>query len=211
MKLNNKTIIAARLIALLLFGTSCFAQSSRAPASTKSRLDKPLNILLKPEPVLSAEQKKQIAGHAEKVILRVEFLDLGLIGAITPIGSTPEDFTEAAVEAAGRIKFEPEIRNGRRVTVYKAIEYIFAAPEIEVEAAAPADIEKARAIISRAVEKLGGQRYLQIKSQVGRGQYSIIQNGAVVSFQTFIDVIAYPDKEITEFKRRGIKTVQANS
>ena len=71
--------------------------------------------------------------------------------------------------------------------------------------------EKAQAIVARAVQVLGGDRYLQVRSQVGRGKYSVIQNGGVVSFQSFIDVIVFPDKERTEFKDGGAKTVQTNT
>jgi hypothetical protein len=71
--------------------------------------------------------------------------------------------------------------------------------------------ERAQAIIAKAVQVLGGDPYLQVKSQIGRGKYSVIQNNAVVSFQGFIDVIVFPDKERTEFKGSGSKTVQTNT
>jgi hypothetical protein len=44
--------------------------------------------------------------------------------------------------------------------------------------------EKAEAIIKRAVENLGGEKYLQVKSQIGRGKYHIMRDGAMVSYQT---------------------------
>ena len=65
-------------------------------------------------------------------------------------------------------------------------------------------------VIKRAVENLGGERYLSVKTQIGRGRYSIFREGAVVSSQTFVDVIVFPDKERTEFKSRGVKTIQTN-
>lgn len=71
--------------------------------------------------------------------------------------------------------------------------------------------EKAEAVIKKAVEKLGGEKYLQVKSIVGRGKFSVLRDGAVISFQSFVDVIAYPDKERTEFKQGGVKTVQTNT
>ncbi len=70
--------------------------------------------------------------------------------------------------------------------------------------------EKAEAIVKRAVEILGGEKYLQAKSQIGRGKYSILRDGALISFQAFVDVIVFPDKERTEFKVAGEKIVQAN-
>ena len=71
--------------------------------------------------------------------------------------------------------------------------------------------EKAEAVLKQAVEKLGGAKYLQVKSIVGRGRFSILRDGAIVSFQSFTDVIVYPDKERTEFKEGSLKTVQTNT
>src|SRR5687767_9070080 len=55
--------------------------------------------------------------------------------------------------------------------------------------------EKAAAIIGRAIERLGGERYLQVRSQISRGKFSIMKAGALISFQTFFDVIVFPDRE----------------
>lgn len=70
--------------------------------------------------------------------------------------------------------------------------------------------EKAEAILKRAVQTMGGDKYLKATTQIGRGKYSVIRDGTVVSFQSFIDVIVFPDKERTEFKGGGVKTVQVN-
>lgn len=69
---------------------------------------------------------------------------------------------------------------------------------------------QAEAILKNAVRYLGGDRYLKVSSQIGRGRFSIFKEGAVVSFQSFIDVIVFPDKERTEFRSGKIKTVQTN-
>lgn len=74
----------------------------------------------------------------------------------------------------------------------------------------PAD-EKAEAVIKKAVEKLGGEKYLQIKSIVGRGKFSLLRDNTAISYQSFVDVLVYPDKERTEFKQGGVKTVQTNT
>lgn len=200
---------------VLLFSLNftAFAQSSNArknPNTAVNSGDKPLNILSQPEPELTDEQKMQSADMEETAKVRVEFLDSGFIGAITAVNSLPNGLSEAAVEAAGKIEFEPERKNGRPVTIYKIIEYSFKQKKPEIENVEPENIAKAEAVIKKAVEALGGQKYLQVKTIVGRGKYSIIRDGRMVSFQSFTDVIAYPDKEYTEFKERGIKTVQAN-
>ena len=70
--------------------------------------------------------------------------------------------------------------------------------------------EQSEAIINKAVQRLGGERYLKVSSQVSRGKFSVIRDGVIVSFQSFVDVIVYPDKERTEFKGRGSKFVQTN-
>jgi hypothetical protein len=71
--------------------------------------------------------------------------------------------------------------------------------------------EKAEAVIKKAVENLGGDKYLQVKSQIGRGKFHLLRDGALISFQTFVDVIVYPDKERTEFKFGGVKNIQTNA
>ena len=70
--------------------------------------------------------------------------------------------------------------------------------------------QDAEAIIKKASDSIGGERYLKVTTQVGRGRFSLLKDGIVASSQTFIDVIVFPDKERTEFKGRGTKFVQTN-
>lgn len=70
--------------------------------------------------------------------------------------------------------------------------------------------EKAEAVIQKAVRNLGGEKYLKVTSQVGRGRFSLMKEGVIVSFQSFVDVVVFPDKERTEFKGGGVKSVQTN-
>lgn len=74
-----------------------------------------------------------------------------------------------------------------------------------------ATAEQPEAIINKAVQRLGGDRYLKVTTQVSRGKFSVMRDGTIVSFQSFIDVIVYPDKERTEFKGRKSKFVQTNA
>ena len=71
--------------------------------------------------------------------------------------------------------------------------------------------EKAEAIIKRAVEKLGGQKYLQAKSIASTGNYTLMVEGQFQQLSSFTDVIVFPDKERTEFKQAGVKNVQTNA
>jgi hypothetical protein len=70
--------------------------------------------------------------------------------------------------------------------------------------------EKADAIIKRAVEKLGGERYLQVKTLFSTGNFTQFKEGVTGLPNGFIDVIAYPDRERTEFKQMGNKVIQTN-
>lgn len=69
---------------------------------------------------------------------------------------------------------------------------------------------EAEAIIRNTVNVLGGDKYLNVTSQIGKGKFTVIREGAVVSFQSFTDIIVFPDKERTDFKGGGSRTVQTN-
>jgi hypothetical protein len=86
---------------------------------------------------------------------------------------------------------------------------VFCVVQIASAQAKPDD--HAAAIVAKAVQLVGGDRYLQVESQVGRGKFSTIRDGGVASFQSFTDVIVFPDKERTEFKSGASKTIQTNS
>jgi hypothetical protein len=75
----------------------------------------------------------------------------------------------------------------------------------------PPDEPTADAVIQKAVQQLGGDRYRNVTTQVGYGKFSVMKGGVNVLFQSFIDVIVFPDKERTEFKGMGVKSVQTNT
>lgn len=78
--------------------------------------------------------------------------------------------------------------------------------------AQPASTEtQADAIVQKAVQKLGGDKYKNVYSQIGRGNFSILKESVNVSVQSFVDVIVFPDKERSEFKAAGVKSVQTNT
>lgn len=70
---------------------------------------------------------------------------------------------------------------------------------------------KAELVIRKAVQQLGGDKYLHIKSTVGKGTFSVLREGGVLSYQKFVDIIAFPDRERTEFKGGGTRTIQVNT
>ncbi len=179
--------------------------------------DSRLKILEQPKPELP--QNHSTLDVQGTVILRVQFLDFGEIGEITPVQSLPSGVTEKAIAAAKKIKFEPEKKDGKPVTVAKELQYFYSwngGWRLPTDNTAPvpppkAEPGKAEEVLQKAVRSLGGNSYLQIKTQIGRGKFSAIKEGAVVSFQTFTDVLVFPDKERTEFKGGGSKTVQVNT
>lgn len=87
---------------------------------------------------------------------------------------------------------------------------VFIAPLTASAQQAMADRDSAEAVLNAASRALGGDKYLQIKNQVGRGRFSIIRDGVIISFQSFIDVIVFPEKERTDFKSGGVRSVQTN-
>ncbi len=153
------------------------------------------------------------------ISLRVEFLADGQVGKVIPVSTLPFGLTENAVEAAKKIKFEPAKKEGVSQNITKTVFYTYVyggwqnAPK-QSDDNKKDDFkidEKAEAVLKKAVEKLGGEKYLQVKSSVAHGRFSVIRDGAVVSYQSFTDVIVQPDKERTEFKDGGVKTVQTNT
>jgi len=72
------------------------------------------------------------------------------------------------------------------------------------------DDEKTLQIIQRAVNKMGGDRYLQVKTVTGRGLFTNFVDGISQLPQKFVDYVVYPDKERTEFNGGGARTVQTN-
>lgn len=77
-------------------------------------------------------------------------------------------------------------------------------------AASAEDVAKAEEIIKRAVEVLGGDAYLNVRSSVGKGFYSPYKDGVSLPPLRFVDYIVYPDKERTEFSGGGGRLIQVN-
>lgn len=77
-------------------------------------------------------------------------------------------------------------------------------------APSPSVDEKSQQIIDRAVEALGGQKYLNVQTVIGKGFYTTFKDGMSQIPARFLDYIAYPDSERTEFTGAGIRTIQTN-
>ena len=70
--------------------------------------------------------------------------------------------------------------------------------------------EKSQLIIEKAVQSLGGQSYLNVSTVIGRGFYTAFNQGTTQIPAKFVDYLAYPDHERTEFATGGIRTIQTN-
>lgn len=179
--------------------------------------DSPLVILDHPKPELPQGYGSLDAQGA--VRLKVEFLSNGQIGNIVAISKMPvANLTELAIDAARRIRFNPEIKSGNKVIINRLVEYSYSwngfwkIPVVLVLSVnRKTSNEPAEMVLRKAAQNLGGDRYLKVTSQIGRGKFSIFKDKALVSFQTFVDVIVFPDKERTEFKGGGKLTIQVNS
>ncbi|HQZ82739.1 MAG TPA: hypothetical protein PLR83_05930 [Pyrinomonadaceae bacterium] len=179
--------------------------------------DSALEITKRPLP----EASTTASDGSFQVVLRVEFLDSGRIGDVTVLSAPTREFGKVAVAAAENIEFVPEKRAGRAVSVTRTIFYIYDkgwkgdvggdAAAAEPKRDTDLEADKARAVIAKAVEALGGDRFLAVKTQIGRGKYSLMRENQLAMFQSFVDVIKFPDMERTEFKQSGMRTVQANS
>lgn len=74
-----------------------------------------------------------------------------------------------------------------------------------------ADEAKAEQVLQRAVEALGGNSYLNVRSVIGRGYFTQFKDGVSGLPASFVDYIVYPDKERTEFKGGGLRIIQTNT
>jgi len=75
----------------------------------------------------------------------------------------------------------------------------------------PVDSEqKSEQIIKRGIEALGGVNYLNVRTVIGHGLYTPFSGGVSQVPLKFVDYIAFPDKERTEFTSSGIRTIQTN-
>jgi len=70
--------------------------------------------------------------------------------------------------------------------------------------------EKSQQIIDRAVQALGGEKYLNIQTVTGKGFYTTYRDNISQIPARFLDYIEYPNRERTEFVGSGIRTIQTN-
>ena len=74
----------------------------------------------------------------------------------------------------------------------------------------PSSEQKCEQIINRAIEVLGGNNYLNVRTVTGRGYYTQFKDGMSQLPAKFVDYLVYPDKERTEFTGGGTHVIQVN-
>lgn len=70
--------------------------------------------------------------------------------------------------------------------------------------------DKAEQIVQKTIQAIGGETYLNVKTVVGRGFFTEYRDGVSLVPFRFIDYIAYPDRERTEFSGGGNRIIQTN-
>src|SRR5260221_8070213 len=92
-------------------------------AAVASAQDAKLKIIDQPKPELP--QNYLTLDVQGTVVLKIQFLDFGEIGEITALKTLPNGLTERAVLAARKIRFEPEKKDGKPITVTREIQYYY--------------------------------------------------------------------------------------
>jgi len=73
----------------------------------------------------------------------------------------------------------------------------------------PAD-DKAEKIVQKAIQAMGGDRYLNVKTVIGRGFFTDFKDGVSGIPLRFVDYIVFPNRERTEFSGGGQRLIQTN-
>ena len=86
-----------------------------------------VNVKLKIEKKVNAERTEGARRNCinEKVLLKAVFMSSGKVGDIEIVNGLPEGITESAIEAARKIKFEPDKKDGQKVSVSMKVECDF--------------------------------------------------------------------------------------
>ncbi len=84
-------------------------------------------------------------------------------------------------------------------------------PKVEATQTSGVNDERAEQIVKRAIEAHGGGAYLGVRTIVGRGNFTPFAKGTSTLPVPFIDYLALPDRERTEFRGRMGRSIQTNN
>src|SRR5437588_562490 len=91
-----------------------------------------------------------------------------------------------------------------------AILIVSVCAQAQAEKPAPRPDDKAEQIVQKAIQAVGGSSYLNARTVTGRGFLTDYKDGVSGIPVRFVDYIAYPDRERTEFSGGGQRTIQTN-
>jgi hypothetical protein len=80
----------------------------------------------------------------------------------------------------------------------------------QTETPSPSPDDKAEKIVQKAIQAVGGEVYLKVQTVIGRGFFTEFKDGISGLPIRFVDYIAYPDRERTEFSGGGNRIIQTN-
>jgi TonB family protein len=108
--------------------TTCAVRNEMGPSVEKQvfsprEVTQKALILSRPEPLYTESARANLISGT--VVLRAILSSTGTVTDIKVVSGLPYGLTERAVEAAQEIKFNPAIKDGRRVSQYIQIEYNF--------------------------------------------------------------------------------------
>ncbi|HXT63018.1 MAG TPA: hypothetical protein VN696_08280 [Pyrinomonadaceae bacterium] len=98
----------------------------------------------------------------------------------------------------------------QRVVLSLVLIFLFAAAAAAQPGPAVKPDEKAEQIVQKAIQAVGGEAYLKVQTVTARGFFTDYPGGAPGVPMKFIDYIAYPDRERTEFSGGGNRIIQTN-
>jgi hypothetical protein len=105
------------------------------------------------------------------------------------------------------------VRRDFLLTIFLAVILLPAVTAAQTTTPPPARLTdpKAEAVVTHAVEVLGGDAYLKVQTVIGRGFFTSFKDGVPQDPVRFLDYISYPDSERTEFTSGGVRTIQTNT
>ncbi|HKP37915.1 MAG TPA: hypothetical protein VJT71_13740, partial [Pyrinomonadaceae bacterium] len=74
----------------------------------------------------------------------------------------------------------------------------------------PTPDQKAEAVVQKGIQAVGGPAYLGVQTVIGRGFFTEYRDGVSGVPARFVDYLAYPDRERTEFRGGGNLVIQTN-
>lgn len=127
MKFVSILIINIALVFAFQSVVLCQSESDNAKQSEKIYLPNEVDVKLKIKEKVKGKYTEGAHRNCVngKVLLKVIFKSSGKIGDIEVVEGLPEGLSEAAVEAARKLKFEPAQKDGQKVSVLAKVEYDF--------------------------------------------------------------------------------------